>query len=125
MPHLELNRAAIAVLVDDFYADIRRDPLLSPVFDAAIGADWAPHLQRMVDFWSTVMLGARDFQGNVYGKHMRLNGIEPRHFERWLALFTQAATRLFGTEVAAEFIVVAGRIATSLQYGFFGKALAA
>lgn len=46
----ELNRASITTLVDDFYADIRRESLLSPIFNGAIATNWEPHLERMVDF---------------------------------------------------------------------------
>lgn len=119
--HAELNRDSVADLVHQFYDQVRADPELMPVFNAAIGADWEPHLGRMVDFWSTVMLGTREFQGNVFGTHMALSGVLPEHFRRWLALFEETAVRLFDPAVAAEFLLVARRIAGSLQYGFFGK----
>lgn len=120
---LGLNPQSMAALVHAFYDDVRADAQLFPVFDAAIGADWAPHLARMVDFWSTVMLGSRSFQGNVFGKHMLLDGVAPVHFERWLALFQATVDRLFEPAAAAELRAVAGRIAGSLQYGYFGKVL--
>lgn len=119
--HYELNRDAIATLVGDFYADIRRDSLLQPVFDGAIGADWAPHLARMVDFWCSVMLRSAEFKGNVYGTHMQLRGIEAEHFRRWLGLFEQHVRRLFVPAEAEAFLAAARRIAASLQYGFFGR----
>lgn len=119
--HHELNRNAIAQLVHEFYDEVRRDPGLQPVFDAAIGENWGPHLERMVDFWSTVMLATHEFQGNVFGKHMALDGVVPDHFKRWLALFEATARRLFIPELADEFLLVARRIAASLQYGFFGS----
>ena len=117
----ELNRDAIATLVGDFYADIRRDSLLQPVFDGAIGADWEPHLARMVDFWCSVMLRSAEFKGNVYGTHMQLQGIDAEHFRRWLGLFEQHVRRLFAQEDAEAFLAAARRIAASLQYGFFGR----
>ncbi|CAN7373046.1 group III truncated hemoglobin [Massilia sp. LjRoot122] len=117
----EPNRASIATLVNDFYTDIRRDSVLGPVFEGAIGADWAPHLERMVDFWCSVMLSSSEFKGNVFGKHMQLQGIGVEHFQRWLGLFETHARRLFQPEVAEEFLVVAKRIAASLQYGYFGR----
>lgn len=118
----ELNRDAIATLVNDFYADIRRDSVLAPVFEGAIGADWGPHLARMVDFWCSVMLSSGEFKGNVFGKHMQLQGIGIEHFRLWLTLFENHARRLFQPEVAEEFLVAARRIAASLQYGYFGRA---
>ncbi|WP_295990210.1 group III truncated hemoglobin [Rugamonas sp.] len=121
MSYQELNQASITSLVHEFYDDVRADPELSPVFSAAIGGNWTPHLDRMVDFWSTVMLGTKSFQGNVFGKHMILEGILPAHFVRWLALFNATSSRLFEPRIASEFQVTAKRIAGSLQYGFFGS----
>ena len=118
----ELNRASITLLVHDFYTDIRRDSLLQPIFDGAIGEDWEPHLARMVDFWCSVMLSSAEFKGNVFGKHMQLQGVEMAHFRRWLGLFEAHARRLFAPEVADGFLAAARRIATSLQYGYFGRA---
>ncbi|WP_343731579.1 group III truncated hemoglobin [Duganella sp.] len=125
MSPLPLNPDSITTLVHAFYDDVRADPELGPVFDLAIGRNWTSHLARMVDFWSTVMLGQRGFQGNVYGKHMALSGITPEHFRRWLQLFRATTRRLFGPADAAEFETVACRIAASLQYGFFGEVKAA
>lgn len=120
---MELTRANIATLVNEFYAAVRADPELGPVFTAALGEHWTTHLERMTDFWCAVMLKTGGFQGNVFGKHMRLTGIMPAHFERWLACFDATATRLFDAEDAAEFSANAHRIAASLQYGYFGKVI--
>ncbi|WP_432377952.1 group III truncated hemoglobin [Duganella sp. P38] len=118
---LPLTTESIVTLVHEFYDGVRADPELGPVFDAAIGDNWDPHLARMVDFWSTVMTGSRNFQGNVYGKHMLLNGITPDHFQRWLHMFVATTNRLFAPKDAQEFQIVARRIAASLQLGFFGE----
>lgn len=124
MPHLELNRESITTLVHTFYDDVRADDMLGPVFNAAIGDHWETHLGRLVDFWCTAMLKTQPFQGNVFAKHMALSGIEPEHFRRWLALFEATAERLFDALTAAEFTLVARRIAASLQFGFFGEVVA-
>jgi hemoglobin len=121
MPQLELNKESIATLVHAFYGDVRTDAVLGPVFNAAIGDRWETHLGRIVDFWCTVMLKTEPFQGNVFGKHMALAGIEPDHFRRWLTLFEATAARLFDAPIADEFTLVARRIAASLQFGFFGN----
>jgi len=121
MPSLPLDRNSISTLVHQFYQEVRADAVLGPVFDGAIGERWDAHLARMVEFWSTVMLGSHEFQGNVFGKHMALQGIEPEHFRRWLTMFEATAARLFDAGVAADFVTVGRRIAASLQYGYFGK----
>ena len=116
-----LDRASITTFVHAFYADIRRDAILQPVFDGAIGDNWDTHLARMVDFWCSVMLSSAEFKGNVFGKHMQLQGIEAEHFRRWLGLFEARARGLFAPDVAEGFLVAARRIAASLQYGYFGR----
>ena len=113
-----IDSAAVRQLVLEFYDAVRQDPLLQPIFVGAIGDNWQPHLERMVSFWSTVMLGTHEFQGNVFDKHMVLTGITPQHFHRWLALFEQTADRLLADETATEIKLVAHRIAASLQLGF-------
>ena len=119
--YYELNSNSIKLLVRDFYADIRRDGVLQPVFDGAIGGNWEVHLERMVDFWCSVMLSSGEFKGNVYGKHMQLQGVEAEHFRRWLGLFEAHARRMFAPETAEAFLAAARRIAASLQYGYFGR----
>lgn len=116
-----IDEARITRLVHDFYGDVRADPLLAPVFDGAIGEHWPRHLARMVDFWSTVALGTRGFQGNVFGKHMALQGVTPAHFDAWIALWTRHTERLFAPNVAGELQTVARGIARNLFRGYFGQ----
>ncbi|TCS38300.1 hemoglobin [Paucimonas lemoignei] len=110
-------------MVHGFYDRVRRDDVLGPVFDEALPHGWDVHLPRMVEFWSTVLLGSGTFQGNVFGKHMALHGIEKEHFVRWLALFHETVTTLYAGAQAEEVLLVAQRIAGSLQLGYFGKKL--
>ena len=121
MSYLPLDRPSLTRLVHEFYGEVRADPVLGPVFDNAIGDHWDAHFVRLADFWATVMLGTREFQGNVFGTHMQLKGVEPEHFRRWLDIFAGTVERLFEPAVADEFLTVARRIAGSLQYGYFGK----
>lgn len=120
---LPLDRPALAMLVDAFYDDVRRDALLGPVFAAAIpdGA-WDRHKERMVSFWSTAMLGAREFRGNVFGKHQAMPQLTPEHFARWLALFGAQADALFARDDAEALLEAARGMARGLQIGLFGRA---
>lgn len=119
-----VSEASIKVMVDSFYAEVRKDEVLGPVFEHALHGQWDAHMPRMYAFWSTVLLGSGSFQGNVYGKHMALSGITKEHFVRWLALFKETVNQLWAPEAAQEAVLVADRIAGSLQYGFFGQRLA-
>lgn len=117
-----LVREDLALLVERFYEDVRQDDLLGPIFQRAIGEHWEPHLVRMTDFWSTVMLGTRSFRGNVYGKHVALaaaSDIKPAHFLRWITLWHRHTNLLFDTDVAAELQRTAEGIGRNLFFGFF------
>lgn len=118
---LPLSRESITTLVHAFYADVRSDADLGPVFDNAIGDHWDAHLDRMVEFWSTVIMRTHSFQGNVFGKHMALQGITPEHFTRWMALWTFHTDRLFSKDMAAEFQTTAAGIGRMLHHGFFNQ----
>ncbi|RYF25466.1 MAG: group III truncated hemoglobin [Comamonadaceae bacterium] len=117
------DTARITALVHGFYADVRADPLLGRVFENALGnGDWAAHLARMVDFWSTVVLGSKSYRGNVFDKHMRLQGVEPAHFAAWVRLWARQTERLFAPDVALELQGVAHGIGRNLFKGLFGQA---
>jgi hemoglobin len=120
MKHNQITRDNVRQLVDEFYGQVRADDMLGPVFLQALGDDWGPHLERLTEFWCTIVLGTRSFQGNVYGTHMQLREIAPEHFQRWLGLFEQTVNRLFEAEQAEQFLTMARRVAGSLQIGFFG-----
>ncbi|MDX1580614.1 MAG: group III truncated hemoglobin [Alphaproteobacteria bacterium] len=110
-----IDEALIDRLVRCFYNEVRRDPLLGPVFNARI-TDWEPHLQQMIAFWSSVALLSGRYHGRPMDKHLPLP-IEGRHFERWLSLFEQTAEDVCSGPAAAFFIERAHRIAESLQLG--------
>jgi truncated hemoglobin YjbI len=115
-----ITDSSIIQLVDTFYARVRDDAVLSPVFEAKLAGRWHEHMPRMYAFWTKVLLGTGEFNGNVFGKHMALSGIETEHFVRWLTLFRLTAVDVFGVDDAGEALTVAQRIASSLQLGFFG-----
>jgi hemoglobin len=114
-----VSEDGIKLLVDGFYAKVRRDPELAPIFLRAIPGDWGPHLNKMYAFWSSVMLTSGRYKGNPVVKHMAIPNIKPALFERWLALFNETSAELFDDAVSAEFQVRAARIAESLQLALF------
>lgn len=112
---------SITQLVHGFYGDVRRDPLLGPVFEKALHGQWDAHLHRLVDFWSTVALGTRSFKGDILGKHMVLVGVTPAHFAAWVGLWQQHTSRMFARDVAHDLQVAAHGIARNLFRGYFGN----
>ena len=114
-----ITEELIHVLVHGFYARIRTDAVLGPIFARVIGENWDPHLAKMCDFWSSVMRMTGRYKGNPMVAHMRLKMVRPEHFDRWLALFREATTEICGPELAPLFVSRAENIARSLQLGLF------
>ncbi|WP_338690827.1 group III truncated hemoglobin [Bradyrhizobium sp. 26S5] len=110
-----ITEAMIERLVHGFYAKVRRDPMLAPVFDARI-RDWDPHLEQMCAFWSSVALMTGRYHGTPMVKHMKLP-VDAAHFDRWLQLFEATAAELCPSVAAEHFIDRARRVAASLEMG--------
>lgn len=117
-----VDEAMIRTLVHAFYTKVRQDPFIGPIFAKAIGDDWGPHLAKLCDFWSSVMLTSGRYKGNPMAVHARLEAIQPAHFEHWLALFRQTVSELCPPDVAAAFVARADNIARSLQMGMSFRA---
>ncbi len=94
-------------------------PELGPVFARAIPGEWQPHLDKMYAFWSSVMLTTGRYKGNPVAKHLAVDGIELKLFERWLALFDETCSEQFDDRISAEFHAKADRIAESLKLALF------
>lgn len=124
MAPVPITESSIPRMVDMFYARVREDAVLFPIFERKLAGRWDDHMPRMYAFWTKILLGSGDFQSNVFGKHMALAGIEREHFVRWLALFKMTAIEVFGIDDAKVPIQVAERIASNLQLGYFGQVLA-
>lgn len=118
-PRAEIDEATIRALVDAFYAKVRRDPQLGPVFERAIGDGWEPHLATMYRFWSAVMLRTGAYKGNPLAVHQRVEGMAPELFARWLALFDETARDVCDEPLAEAFSAKARNIAESLRLGLF------
>lgn len=117
-----ITEERIAELVDRFYAKVRRDPMIGPLFNEAV-EDWDEHLETLGRFWSSVMLTTGRYKGNPMGVHLKhREAIEPRFFDRWLDLWAETTGELFGPEAAATFQEKAGRIAESLKLGLYYRA---
>jgi hemoglobin len=111
-----ITELVIKALVHTFYARVRIDPLLGPIFNRAV-QDWDIHLDRLCAFWSSVTLMTGRYKGTPMKAHAELREIAPTHFERWLALFQSTAIKTCPPGAAQVFIERANRIAESLQLG--------
>lgn len=114
-----ITQAQLATLIPDFYARVRADGVIGPVFAGAIDS-WPPHLDKLVAFWSSVMLTTGRYKGNPMAAHMKhLASITPPMFDRWLALWAQVTADTLPAGIAAELQAKAERIAQSLKLALY------
>jgi hemoglobin len=107
--------AALPALLDRFYARVRADAELGPVFNDAV-EDWDKHLATLADFWSSVMLTSGRYKGNPMQAHVRHGArISSEMFERWLAIWNKTTAEMVSPPVAAAMQAKAARIAQSLD----------
>jgi hemoglobin len=116
-PHSPATEQHIAELVRTFYARARADEDLRPIFETAIH-DWAEHLRIVEDFWSRTLLGTNRYKGSPYAAHVFLP-LRPEHFDRWLALFREAARETLPLAAAEQAIGRAEHMAESFKAGMF------
>lgn len=112
-----VDAAYVDRFVEAFYARIRSDELLGPIFAERI-EDWPVHLARMKAFWRSVLHNSGEFSGNPMVKHIAIPGLDASHFAHWLDLFYATLRDLEGDPEATA--LVGGRarmIADSLLTG--------
>lgn len=115
----EISEAQIAALIPRFYDRVRADALIGPVFASVIDS-WPPHLEKLIAFWSSVMLTSGRYKGNPMAAHMKhLAIITPPMFDRWLALWAQVTAEALPADIAAALQAKAERIAQSLKLALY------
>ncbi|PKG43831.1 group III truncated hemoglobin [Psychroflexus sp. MES1-P1E] len=112
------DRKDVNILVNRFYAKIRKDGLLGPIFNAHISEEqWPEHLIKLTGFWETNLLGVSKFKGNPSSKHIKIDAnlghkIEQDHFGRWLKLWFETIDELYNGELAIRAKESARKMAT-------------
>lgn len=111
-----VDESLVHSVVHQFYAKVRADEMLGPIFEAAID-DWPAHLEKLCAFWSSVTLMTGTYKGNPLQAHIRLPGLQDDHFRRWLSLFHDTLDDLCTPRQRDVFMVRAARIADSFRFG--------
>lgn len=88
------TREDIQVLVDGFYAKVRADGYIGPIFTEVAHVDWEEHLPKLYNFWADLLLGEDTYRGRPFPPHTKLN-LQPGHFEQWLRLFVATVDEHF------------------------------
>lgn len=117
-----ITEESIQKLVDSFYGRVRQNSELGPIFENKIGTTneaWQPHLQKLYDFWSSIMISSGKYSGNPMKKHKDIPPFPEDKFDVWLKLFSQTAREIYTPEIANKFIEKSELIARSLRYGLY------
>ncbi|MDE2562013.1 MAG: group III truncated hemoglobin [Sphingomonadales bacterium] len=114
-----LDEADLERVIPAFYARVRADDRIGPLFNAAI-ADWPHHLDRLVAFWSSVMLTSGRYKGNPMAAHVKHRAaITPEMFDRWLELWAEVTGEMLPGPAAQAMQGKARTIAESLKLALF------
>lgn len=102
------NREDISFIVHHFYAKVRKDDFLGPIFNSHIPDEkWPEHLEKLTDFWETNLMGVPKFKGNPSQKHIQVDRnlnykTDQSHFGQWLNLWFQTIDAHFEGELATK-----------------------
>ncbi len=95
--------ADIKVLVDHFYEQVVKDPVIGYIFTDSIKVNWAKHLPVMYSFWENTLFFTGGYGGNPMMIHQRVHQLvqlTPEKFDRWVNLFCSSVDILFEGEKA-------------------------
>lgn len=111
-----ITEADIRRLIPVFYARVRRDPTLGPVFDRLIGGRWPTHIETVISFWLYVTRLDRRYNArNFTPAHVKHAAVRADLIPQWLALFRQTVEELCPATCAAVLVDIAQRMASSLE----------
>ncbi|MEN8928699.1 MAG: group III truncated hemoglobin [Flavobacteriales bacterium] len=116
------SRKEVFELVNTFYARIRKDDFLGPIFNRMLATEeiWTKHLERLTDFWESNLFSVKKFAGNPMEAHQKVDKthnykIAQDHFYEWLLLWNSTIDYLFVGEKAELAKEKARRMSTHLH----------
>lgn len=115
-PRLAITAAQIAAVVAAFYAKVRADATLGPIFAAHV-TDWPAHEAKITRFWRNAILYERVYDGNPLAVHRAAGDVQAAHFAPWLALFDATLAAELPADLAAQWGALAHRIGRGLRMG--------
>lgn len=119
----KITKENINMLVMHFYAKILKDDVVGPIFIAKLGDDmnnehWILHLESILNFWNSLALGERNYNGNLFLPHTQLGELKRENFERWLKLFAETLDEVYIPNIAEKFkersMIIAGNFMRNL-----------
>jgi len=103
-----VNREHIERMVLTFYRKVLKDDIVGPFFIAKLGDDiesdyWKPHIELLVNFWSSMILQDDSYHGNPMRPHFFIGELSHAVFKQWLKLFSETVDEIFIPKLGIEF----------------------
>lgn len=95
------SKADLEILIPAFYARVREDDFIGPIFKRVLADHWDEHLAKITNFWEALLFDGQDYHGRPFPPHIPL-GLQPEHFKRWLELFFTTMDEHFTGQKAEE-----------------------
>jgi len=96
------NRTDLENLVNAFYENVHKDPLLTKIFEMPED-EWNKHLIRAVNFWENWLFKTGSYNGGMMWTHAEAHqkhGLTTERFEHWLSHWFSTVDMLFTGENA-------------------------
>ncbi len=116
LPGSDLDSAAvIRRLIEAFYAKVRQDAVLGPVFNDIV-EDWDAHVEKVCAFWRYAARLDRGYNSHDFmPAHVRHAQIQAALLPQWLLLFRRTAREICTDEAATILVDIAERMAESIE----------
>ncbi|HIP59667.1 MAG TPA: group III truncated hemoglobin [Campylobacterales bacterium] len=120
----EITKENIEKMVLTFYVKVLKDDIVGPFFIAKLGDDmnseyWKPHLEILINFWSSMILGDGTYTGNPFAPHTQLGELNREVFEQWLKLFFETLDEVYepllGNAFKERSMAIAGNFMRNLR----------
>lgn len=119
-----INRENIEIMVLTFYQKVLRDEKVGPFFIAKLGDDieneyWKPHIEILINFWSSIALQDDSYHGNPLAPHFSIGELDASVFKQWLKIFFETVDSIFIPRLGSEFKerseIIAGNFMRNLR----------
>ncbi|MBM0637510.1 truncated hemoglobin Ctb [Campylobacter sp. VicNov18] len=113
-----ITQENIAELMEIFYEKVKQDKNLGPIFKNAIGTsdeEWKKHKAKIGNFWTGILLGEGDYNGQPLKKHLDLPPFPEEFFDIWLDLFEKSLNKVYDERIQAVILQRAQMIASHFK----------
>jgi len=122
------DKAAVTLLVNNFYDRLLKDPLLAPLFLETAEINIQQHLPRIIDYWCKMLFQDTGYKRHTMAIHRqvhRQSNFTQQHFDTWLHYFEQSVDDTFSGPYAEQAKNTAGKVINNMKNQFLYSAPAA